>query len=293
MLRQGNNTVYSPYIERFNGTSWKEVTIPGSRLSTYSVHASSASNVWVFGLTPEPKNLAQTAAYRWDGARWHKIPVPAMTYLQGSVVLGPSNVWAFGDSGTVPGDVFHWNGSKWKPYNINSLNFLPLDISGSARNVWVAGTISANVPGAPEKAAAYRWNGTHWRAVSMPHPVVGGEASVSVFSPGNVWIGADTSTKVSALHWDGRHWHVVSAPDNVAANSFNIIQDGRGGYWWGPFADWTGHAWINEEAVSPQYSSGGFGPIARIPGTLSFLMAAGVTNAGSSTEHPSIYRLNL
>lgn len=293
-LIHGGNTVYSPYIERFDGTHWKEIGIPGSRLSTYSVQATSASNVWVFGLTPNSKDIADTAAYRWDGARWHKIPVPALTYLQRTVVLGPSNVWAFGGSGTLPGDVFHWNGSKWKPYDVNYQHFIPLDISGSARNVWVAGTISSNVSGTPAKAAAYRWNGTHWLAVSMPHPVVADGASVSVFSPANVWIGADTSTRVSALHWDGHHWHVVSVPDSVSgANSFNIIQDGRGGYWWGPFADWTGHAWIDDGTVSPQYSSGGFGPIVRIPGTLSFLMAAGVANAGSSTEHPSIYRLDL
>jgi hypothetical protein len=37
----------------------------------------------------------------------------------------------------------------------------------------------------------------------------------------------------------------------------------------------------------------GFGDIVRIPGTLSFLMAAGVENQGSSTEHPTIYRLDL
>lgn len=292
MLFHGNNTVYSPYIERFNGTNWKEVGIPGSKLSTYSVQATSASNVWVFGLSLESKDTAGTAAYRWDGARWHKIPVPAQTFLEGSVVLGPSNVWAFGDSGTLQGDVFHWNGSTWKPYNISSQNFFPLDISGAARNVWVAGTISANVSGTPAKVSAYRWNGTHWLAVSMPHPVVNDYASVSVFSRANVWVGADTTTRVSALHWDGQHWHAVSAPDNVVANSFDIIQDGMGGYWWGSFAHWTGHAWINEEAVSPQ-GSGGDGRIVGMPGTLSFLMATGATNLGSSTEHPSIYRLIL
>lgn len=63
--------------------------------------------------------------------------------------------------------------------------------------------------------------------------------------------------------------------------------------WWGPFADWTGSAWINTVSVSPSSSSGGFGPAAAIPGTSSSVMAAGVENTGSSVEHPTVYRLTF
>jgi hypothetical protein len=37
----------------------------------------------------------------------------------------------------------------------------------------------------------------------------------------------------------------------------------------------------------------GFGPVAAIAGTSSSVMAAGVTNTGSSVEHPTIYRLTF
>lgn len=40
--------------------------------------------------------------------------MPSETYLQGTVVLGPSNVWAFGGSGSMAGDIFHWNGLTFR-----------------------------------------------------------------------------------------------------------------------------------------------------------------------------------
>jgi hypothetical protein len=45
-------------------------------------------------------------------------------------VLGPDNVWASADSGTVADDIFHWNGSKWQYYLPDNVNFIPQDIAG-------------------------------------------------------------------------------------------------------------------------------------------------------------------
>jgi hypothetical protein len=287
-LARGSGIVYRPFITHFDGKAWKAVTIRGARMTSDAVQATSPTDVWVFGLTLNPQNIAASGAYRWDGKHWRKIPVPRNTYLQGTVVLGPSNVWAFGSSGTLPGDVFHWNGRKWGHYN---LNFFPQFISASsARNVWLTGMTRV---GKKEKATAYRWDGSRWRAVPTPHPVIDFGPGVTALSPSNVWIGWETTTMTSGAHWNGRRWRVITAPGNVDANGYNIIPDGRGGYWFGPFADWTSHAWISASNVSPANSGGAFGHIVRIPGTTSFLMAAGVVNVGSSTERPTIYRLNL
>lgn len=285
-LFQRAGSVYGPYIWHFNGNSWRAVKIPGARISSDTVQATSASDVWVFGLTPNSQNVAASAAYRWDGGRWRKIPVPAYTYLQGTVVLSPSNVWAFGGSFNLRGDVFHWNGRRWASYN---LNFFPQSVSASsARNVWLTGMTRA---GKKERATAYRWNGRRWLPVSMPHPVVDSGPSLTVLSRSNVWIGWETTTNVYAAHWNGRQWRVITAPSNVEAYSYDIVPDGRGGYWFGPFADWTGHAWIGSGDISPEPSGGAFEDIVRIPRTSSFLLAAGVMNSGSSTQHPTIYRL--
>jgi hypothetical protein len=124
------NTIYQPFIRHYAGGGWKAVTIPGSpKFESGQVSAPTANDVWVFGLSPS--SVADSVAYRYDGSRWHKIPVPAQTYLQGAVALGPRNVWAFGSSGTVfaPGSsvsatVFHWNGAKWQGYSLAGGNLI-------------------------------------------------------------------------------------------------------------------------------------------------------------------------
>jgi hypothetical protein len=285
-LTRGN--VFKPLIRHFNGRTWTAVTIPGASMTSDTVQATSASDVWVFGFIGHLNYEVGSAAYRWDGAHWHRVPMPAYMDLQGTVVLGPSNVWAFGGSTALSGDVFHWDGSEWKAYN---LGFHAQSMSASsADNIWLAGTIRS---GKTKKAVAYRWDGRRWLSVSMPHPVADYGVAVTALSPSNVWIGWNTVTTVYATRWDGHHWHQLTAPGSVEANSSNIIPDGRGGYWWGPFADWTGHAWISAAGMSPLNAGGGFGPIVRIPRTLSFLMAAGVVNAGSLTQNPTLYRLDL
>jgi hypothetical protein len=83
---------YQPFIRHYDGSNWKVVTITGARFSSQCVAASSAKSVWVFGLTPNARHIASTTAYRYDGTRWHKVAVPALTDLHDPVVLGPANV---------------------------------------------------------------------------------------------------------------------------------------------------------------------------------------------------------
>lgn len=280
-------TIYQPFIRHFNGRSWAQgITIPHSSGSTADwVSASAANNVWIGGLNNA--SIGATVVYRWNGARWAKIPMPAMTYLQGVTVLAPNNVWAFGSSGTVSDDIFHWNGSKWQYYLDDSINFIPQGISASGPdNVWVSGFAFS---GSKQVLAAYRWNGTAWHPVGIPHPVLDdGGPNVTAVSSSNVWIGwFDTSTS-QALHWDGHHWHTVTAP--YYADPLNIVPDGKGGYWFGARAILTGSTWTAEQVPAFSGASGG---VTQIPGTTSFLMDAGVEASGSTTEKPTIFRFDL
>ena len=279
-------TIYRPFIRHFNGSSWQAVTIPGSSGSTAEwVSASAASNVWVGGLNNG--SVATTVVYRWNGARWAKIPVPARTGLQGVTVLAPNNVWAYGGSGTVGYDIFHWTGSRWHYYLASSVNFVPQGISASAPdNVWVSGFAYS---GSKQVVAAYRWNGTAWHRASMPHPVFSNAGpNVTAVSASNVWIGWYDNTASHALHWDGHHWHTVTTA--YTADPLDIVPDGTGGYWFGVRAILAGSTWATEQV--PGFT-GGFGGVTRIPGTTSFLLNAGVEAAGSSTEKPTIFRFDL
>lgn len=166
---RAGNPIYRPFIRHFNGRSWQAIAIPNARYTADWVSASAANNVWVGGLGLPRDHVATTVVYRWNGARWKKIPMPAMTYLQGVVALAPDNVWAFGDSGTVADDIFHWNGSKWRYYLASDTNFIPQGISASGPdNVWVSGFAWS---GRKQVIAAYRWHRGAWRPVRMPHPV--------------------------------------------------------------------------------------------------------------------------
>lgn len=279
-------TSYLPYIRHFNGSSWKAITIPHSSGSTADwVAASGPRNVWVGGL----KNavIASTVAYRWNGSRWAKIPIPARTDLQGVVVLAPNNVWAYGTSGTVSYDVFHWNGSRWHSYFNTDHRLIFEGISASAaNNVWVTGLA---LSGSKEVVAAYRWNGIAWHRVNMPHPVLNNAGpGVTVASRSNVWIGWDDNTASHALHWDGHRWRTVAVGSD--ADPLNIVPDGKGGYWFGAMAIMTAGKWTAEDL--PAFN-GGFSGVTRIPGTTSFLLSAGVQPGNSSIPKPTIFRFNL
>jgi hypothetical protein len=73
-LFSGSKTVYQPYVVRYNGSTWRRVTIPGAAISSTTVQSTSARDVWVFGLTHNKQNVAADAAYRWNGSRWRRIP---------------------------------------------------------------------------------------------------------------------------------------------------------------------------------------------------------------------------
>lgn len=57
-LNRGANIIYEPCIQHFNGSTWKTVTIPGARMTSDDVQATSASDVWVFGQARNPQNIA-------------------------------------------------------------------------------------------------------------------------------------------------------------------------------------------------------------------------------------------
>jgi hypothetical protein len=278
--------IYRPFIRHFDGSSWQAITIPHASGSTADwVSASSARNVWIGGLSKGP--IATTVIYRWNGARWAKISLPPVTFLQGVDALASNNVWAFGTSGTVADDIFHWNGSRWRHYLANNINFIPQGISASAPDhVWVSGFAWS---GRKRVVAAYRWNGTAWHPVLMPHPVLNnGGPGVTAVSSSNVWVGWFDNTSSHALHWNGHYWQTVTVA--YLADPTDIVPDGKAGYWFGAQQILTGSTWTPEQV--PAFT-GGYGGVTRIPGTTSFLLNAGAETGGSSIQKPTIFRFDL
>jgi hypothetical protein len=285
-IRATGKSIYKPLIRHYDGRSWKAVTIPGaSGFTTDWVSASSAKNVWVGGLKTSGE-IAATVIYRWNGARWSKIPLPPLTELRSVTVLSPNNVWAYGSSHSTPDSIFHWTGKKWRYYLDSSLNFIPQDLSASGpKNVWVSGFKES---GKKQLVAAYRWNGTAWHSVKMPHPVTYAGSSVTAVSASNVWIGWESLNSQEALHWDGHRWHTVAVPNY--GNIFDIVPDGKGGYWFGPAASLTGNGWVLRQ--EPAFT-GGINGVTRIPGTTSFLVNAGAAIGDDTVVRPTLFRFDL
>jgi hypothetical protein len=282
----GGRVSYTPYIRRFDGGSWRAVTIPGAKFAADWVAASSATNVWVFGHSPSA--AYSSVVYRYDGASWHRIPVPALAAFQHPVVLSPSSAWVYGYIGGAAGNVFHWNGSRWQA---STLSLDPEGLSASSgSNVWVSGYIPHSKT---RQVAAYKWTGSRWQYVSMSHPVTLLGAGVTASSASDVWIGWNVSGTVSrVMHWDGHQWHVITPPLGSGANTSDVVPDGRGGDWFGADVHWTGQVWT-QVGLSPEGASGGIGSPVRVPGTSTFWLPGDVTDVGSSMSHPVIYRCYL
>jgi hypothetical protein len=277
-LLKGQTVVYEPLVRHWNGSSWRAVSISGaSGVKSDLVAASSVRNVWVMG----EARSGYSRAFRYDGTRWHTVPVPAQTQLADPLVLAPNDVWAIGYSATTSSDIFHWNGTRWVGYHLNAQLS---GLSGTrANDVWAVAT----TPG--DKLEAYSWNGFRWRFVTMPHPVSNQGESIHVSSASNIWIaGQANSAPTYALHWSGRTWHKMTTPSSLGASP-SLVSDGSGGLWFGPFVHWTGRAWVGPIAVSNSYASAGFSQMAHVPGTSSDWMVGVTQNIGSTIGEPSIY----
>ena len=285
-LLKGQTIPLRPFLRHWNGQSWNAVTIPrASRFESEWVAASSATNVWVMGTS---NGRVITRVYRFGGSRWHAVPVPAQTSLTDPVVFGPDDVWARGGGNGISQDIFHWNGSRWVGYSVGT-NLTQLSGS-SGKDVWAVGL---NRPRSfTGKIVAYRWNGSRWRTVSMPHPA-STQPDIQVSSASDVWISGTrvngNDTPAFVLHWNGNAWRKATAPTELPASSTDLLADGSGGAWLGPEAHWTGHLWQGPVPLLPESAGGSQGFIGRVPGTASYWLMAGTTNNGSAIERPSIY----
>jgi hypothetical protein len=116
----GGQGTYVPLIERWDGTAWSVVSLPGggAGLSGLSgVYAASASDVWaIFGGNQYAFGPAATgrtqALLHWDGRTWTTVPEPGpqeygLSYGYNAIGgTGPDDVWAAGEAdASYPGDV--------------------------------------------------------------------------------------------------------------------------------------------------------------------------------------------
>jgi hypothetical protein len=215
-----------PIAWRLSGSGWARVHFPGRRGEDIdALDASSPADAWVF--------TSANRALHWDGQAWRVVPGFPGRHVGSALVIGPSDVWVFGNPYTDVGlngshTTWHFNGQAWT--RVGTAAWLQYGSSTSARDIWAAG---GNVIG--------HWNGTAWDKVSVAGllpprtqycgPLVTDIDAVSAADAWAMgWQGCqDTGGQAVLLHYAGGRWHRVARLGQVSPDA--ILRAGNGEAW--------------------------------------------------------------
>ena len=142
---------------------------------------------------------------------------PTTSRLNSIVMLGPSNGWAVGDSGTV----LHFDGFSWSPVPSG----ISLDLVGLSFGLpnSLLPTSGFAVGGSGGVATAIHWDGVAWGSITQGLSAVGSQriASVSEVSPTDAW--AADSSSGTIWHWSGNPTSGGWVPVSTAMAGLNSI----------------------------------------------------------------------
>jgi len=175
----GANLGFGPaWVLRYNGSTWRPVTVPATPVWSSAV---SASDIWALGPSAATVNKPTQVivAVHWNGSSWHTLALPK---------LAPAG------------------GQPWVPDGIAAL---------SASQVWVAETVAVN-PGtgaAPPGVTLLHWNGTAWAVAArdLNHNYSPG---LTPDGHGGFWLtsGSLTQPVTDIVHYTGGRWRRQPAP---------------------------------------------------------------------------------
>jgi hypothetical protein len=189
-----------PWTEQFNGTTWQQVSMPGTALD---VSAISANDMWAYGpnLNTACKNDQTYIAMRWDGTSWQSVKLPKLApvnghawYPAGMVAVSDSDVWISelveGNPGTGTGGannvaLLHWNGTTWTKVAENAdIKFYPGLTPDGSGGFWLDGSNSVN-SFIVHYSSAGKWS----KQVAPTEPGYADDAGSFVLIPGttSVW----------------------------------------------------------------------------------------------------------
>ena len=197
-------------------------------------------------------------------------------------MFGPKDVWLalWGACSTTRGkttcasQVWHWNGSTWTAHNIGAAI---TGITGISDHDLRAVALTGK-----GVVSAYRWNGTRWSGMSIPHASAKNFAewtpSIAMDSDNDIWIAFDkvTCCSATALHFTRSGWHQIT-PGETGVDT-ELILDGHGGAWLGSFAHWTGSGWfyLQDNLYQVNDNAWQIGQTVKVPGTSGSYWTAGM-----------------
>jgi hypothetical protein len=282
-------------IERWNGSSWRRVTLPQGVASqwnqsmpapTIAVH--SDTDLWAF-------SLLAPVFLRRSGTHWSTGLLPLANgdiqpFISVGVDRGHGNVWALGgaddNSAFVP-YAARFNGTSWSVVPVPGHGPIVAASVLSADDIWAV-TGRKAVEGAvitTKRPEVLHWNGASWKTVQLPSRLPGLPSSIMAVSDHDVWIGggrpnARHGTSEYVAQFTGKALHVSKLKVTATGSRIHMIRlvsDGHGGIW-GLASNldvtatrlWhrTGTTWRGPMPVSFGKSSFLFS-LAHVPGTTS------------------------
>ena len=151
----------------------------------------------------------------------------------------PTNTWAVGINQVGAFRIplaEHWNGTEWKAVPVPAPNGRQAWLNGvtvlGPGNAWAVGESSAaQGTTLSVRTLIEHWDGTAWKIVSSPNPVVGGASgdqlnAVAAVGPSDIWAAGsvhnDPGQENVLLfeHFDGTGWKAVPTPSPPGSEHF-------------------------------------------------------------------------
>jgi hypothetical protein len=261
-----------PLILHWDGTAWTRLPDPAGledQAGLRAVEAISANDVWAVGWTGDDIEHMQVLILHWDGSKWSKVAVAAISGSEGRsalddmAVIAPDDIWAIGfrSESSVFYErghhlVLHWDGSAWNVMPITGLE--PAEnssdrgvsltaIAGTAPDdIWVVGYHNASAYDGSTNSwdpmpglFTAHWDGSVWSVI--PGPAIETTSSalfdVIALAPDDVWaVGATREHccyhKALVMHWQGGSWSVVPSFSEGSGGQLFGIDALPGGELW-------------------------------------------------------------
>jgi hypothetical protein len=292
-VRLHKQDVTGGFAARWNGRRWRLVSLPLTGFWPRSIAASSADNVWIFGVMIPPPNQPYTTAkaLHWNGSGFQIVTLPAEapnTWDSSSAFLtaafAPNDVWVTGGAVEHNGQqvTLVWQGGPggWAE------SILPVQagaIGGTSdADLFLTGTATGD---SSVRSTTYRWNFGDWALTTTPRLF---DASIAVRAAHDIWITGYTAgqwghgIQSTVEHFNGKRWHRYAV---VSSGSSDAVLYGRNGLWDGPYLYEAAARWYIPTGTLYGGSceqTGFLGAMAGVPGTSATWAAGACTEPGRS-----------